>query len=54
MVKRHLYVEHTVASSASNWVMYHLKDGLDRVFMKKELTLFPEDRELLPDDIHKL
>ena len=35
--------------SHGNLVMYHLKDGLDRVFMKEELILIPEDTELPPD-----
>ena len=35
--------------SQGNLVMYHLKDGLDRVFMKEELILIPEDTELPPD-----
>ena len=37
-----------VTLSHSNQVMYHLKDGLKRVFMKEELMLIPEDTELLP------
>ena len=31
-----------VASSHSNRVMYHPKDGLERVFMKEELMLIPK------------
>ena len=31
-----------VTSSRSNRVMYHLKDGLERVFMKGELMLIPK------------
>ena len=29
--------------------MYHLKDGLEKVFVKEELMLIPEDTELLLD-----
>ena len=36
-------------SSPGNWIMYHLKDGLERVFIKEELMLIPEDKQLLPD-----
>ena len=32
-----------VVYSPGNWVMYHLKDGLERVFIKEELMLIPED-----------
>ena len=42
-----------VTSSPSNWVMYHLKDGPERVFVKEELMLIPEDTELLPDYVQK-
>ena len=37
----------------SNWVTYHLKDGLERVFMKEELMLIPKDTELPLDYVQK-
>ena len=40
-------------SSSSNQVIYHLKDGLERVFMKEELMLIPEDTDLPPDNVQK-
>ena len=33
--------------------MYHLKDGLERVFVKEELMFIPKDTELLPDFVKK-
>ena len=36
-----------------NRVMYYLKDGSERVFVKRELMLIPEDTELPPDYIQK-
>ena len=42
-----------VVSTPGNWVMYHLKDGLERVFMKEELMLILKDTELSPDYIQK-
>ena len=42
-----------IALSHSNQVMYHLKDGLERAFLKDELMLILEDTELLPDYVQK-
>ena len=42
-----------VVLSHGNQVMYHLKDGPERVFMKEELMLIPRDTELPPDYIQK-
>ena len=42
-----------VTSGLGNRVMYHLKDGLERVFMKEELMPIPEDMELPLDYIQK-
>ena len=36
-----------------NRVMYYLKDGHDRVFVKEELMLITEDTELPPDYVQK-
>ena len=36
-----------------NCVMSYVKDGLERVFVKEELMLIPEDTELPPDYIQK-
>ena len=38
-----------VISSLSNQVMYHLKDGLERVFVEEELMLIPEDTDYVTD-----
>ena len=38
-----------VVSSPGNRVMYYLLDGPERVFVKEELMLIPEDTELPPD-----
>ena len=40
--------------SPGNRVMYHLKNGLERVFVKEELICIPKDTELLPDYVQKL
>ena len=42
-----------VVSSSGNQVMYHLKDGPKRVFVKEELMLFPKDTELPLDYVQK-
>ena len=42
-----------VASSPGNQVMYHLKDGLKKVFIKVELMLIPKDTELQLDYVKK-
>ena len=36
-----------------NSVMYYLKDGPERAFVKEELMLIPEDTELPPDYVQK-
>ena len=38
-----------VVSESGNRVMYYLKDGPDRAFVKEELMQIPEDTELPPD-----
>ena len=42
-----------VVSNPGNRVMYFLKDGPDRVFVKEELMQIPEDTELPPDYVQK-
>ena len=42
-----------VKSSPSNRVMYFLKDGPERSFVKEELMPIPEDTELPPDYVEK-
>ena len=42
-----------IALSHGNWVMYHLKDGPKRVFVKEELMLIPEEMDLPPDYVQK-
>ena len=36
-----------------NLVMYYLKDGPERAFVKEELMLIPEDTESSPDYVQK-
>ena len=38
-----------VVEEPGNQVMYYLSDGPQRAFVSEELTLIPEDTELLPD-----
>ena len=38
-----------IMKDSGNRVMYYLKDGPERAFVKKELMLIPEDTELPPD-----
>ena len=45
----HKVINRRCTHRAINRVMYHLKDGLERVFLKEELMLIPKDTELLPD-----
>ena len=42
-----------VVSNPGNRVMYFLKDGPDRVFVKEELMQIPEDTESPPDYVQK-
>ena len=42
-----------VTSSCSNHVMYHLKEGLERAFMKEKLMLIPKHTELPLDYVWK-
>ena len=42
-----------IVEDPSNHVMYYLKDGPERAFIKEELMLIPEDTELPPDYIQK-
>ena len=42
-----------VVSNPGNRVMYFLKDGPERVFVKEELMQIPEDTELPPDYVQK-
>ena len=37
-----------IIEDMGNCVMYYLKDGPERAFVKEELMLIPEDTELLP------
>ena len=38
-----------IVEDPGNWVMYYLKHGPERVFVKEELMLIPKDTELPPD-----
>ena len=38
-----------IVENPGNRVMYYLKDGPDRAFVKEELMFIPEDTELPPD-----
>ena len=42
-----------IVEDSGNRVMYYLKDGPERIFVKEELMLIPEDTELPPDYIQK-
>ena len=42
-----------IVSNPGNRVMYFLKDGPERVFVKEELMQIPEDTELPPDYVQK-
>ena len=37
----------------ANRVMYYPEDGPERTFVKEELMLIPEDKELPPDYVQK-
>ena len=38
-----------IVEDPGNRVMYYVKDGPERVFVKEELMLIPEDLKLPPD-----
>ena len=42
-----------IVEDPGNRVMYYLKDGHERAFVKEELMLIPEDTELPPDYVQK-
>ena len=42
-----------IVEDPGNRVMYCLKDGPERAFVKEELMLIPEDKELPPDYVQK-
>ena len=42
-----------IVEDFGNRVMYYLKDGPERAFVKEELMLIPEDTELPPDYVQK-
>ena len=42
-----------IVEDSGNRVMYYLKDGPERAFVKEELMLIPEDTELPPDYVQK-
>ena len=42
-----------IVEDSGNLVMYCIKDGPERAFVKEELMLIPEDTELPPDYIQK-
>ena len=42
-----------IMKDSGNRVMYYLKDGPERAFVKQELILIPEDTELPPDYVQK-
>ena len=50
--KKTYRLRETVEDSG-NRVMYYLKDGPERAFVKEELMLIPEDTELPPDYVQK-
>ena len=42
-----------IVENSGNRVMYYLKDGPERAFVKEELMLIPEDTESPPDYVQK-
>ena len=42
-----------VVENPGNRVMYFLRDGRERVFVKEELMLIPEDTKLPPNCVQK-
>ena len=42
-----------IVENSGNCVMYYLKDGSERAFVKEELMLIPEDTESPPDYVQK-
>ena len=42
-----------IVEHSGNHVMYYLKNGSERAFVKEELMLIPEDTELPPDYVQK-
>ena len=42
-----------IVEDSGNRVMYYLKDGPERVFVKEELMLIPADTEMPPDYVQK-
>ena len=42
-----------IVEDPGNRMMYYLKDGPERAFLKEELILIPEDTELPPDYVQK-
>ena len=42
-----------IVEDFGNHVIYYLKDGPERAFVKEEIMLIPEDTELPPDYIQK-
>ena len=47
------YRPREIVQEPGNRVMCYLKDGPERVFVKEELMLIPEDTELPPDYVQK-
>ena len=43
-----------IIKEPENWVMYYLKDGPERAFVREELMLIPEDTELPPEYVKDL
>ena len=52
-LRRRTYRLREIVEDPGNHVMYYLKDGPERAFVKEELMLIAEDTELPPDYIQK-
>ena len=50
---RKTYRLREIVKDSGNRMMYYLKDGPERAFVKEELMLIPEDTELPPDYVQK-
>ena len=48
-----IYRLREIVEDSGNRVMYYLKNGPERAFVKEELMLIPEDTELPPDYVQK-
>ena len=53
MVQEDIYRLGEIVEEPGNRVMYYLKDGPERAFVKEELILIPKNTELPPDYVQE-